>query len=89
MSSQVDPAGERITLAGGIAAVRCGVPDAGDVLLVPGFTGSKEDFAPLLEPLSASGWRVTAIDLPGQYESPGPSRRAAYTPAALTTAHPG
>lgn len=41
------------------------------VLLVPGFTASKEDFAPILEPIADAGLRAVAIDLPGQYESPG------------------
>jgi pimeloyl-ACP methyl ester carboxylesterase len=46
------------------------VPDPkGSVLLVPGFTGSKEDFITVLAPLAARGLRAVAIDLPGQYES--------------------
>ena len=52
---------------------------AGTVLLVAGYTGSKEDFAPLLAPLAAAGYRVVAIDQRGQYESPGPDDPAAYT----------
>jgi pimeloyl-ACP methyl ester carboxylesterase len=50
----------------------------GTALLVPGYTGSKEDFAPILGALSAAGLRVVAIDQPGQYESPGPDDPAAY-----------
>jgi pimeloyl-ACP methyl ester carboxylesterase len=38
-------------------------------LLVPGFTGSKEDFIGVLDPLARSGWRVVAIDQRGQFES--------------------
>ena len=53
------------------------------VLLVPGYTGSKEDFAPLFDPIAADGLDVVAIDLPGQYESPGPDDEPAYLPAAL------
>jgi pimeloyl-ACP methyl ester carboxylesterase len=49
------------------------------VLFVPGFTGSKEDFAPLLDPLAAAGYRVVAIDMPGQHESPGPLVWQQYT----------
>jgi pimeloyl-ACP methyl ester carboxylesterase len=42
----------------------------GDVLLVPGFTGSKEDFAALLPLLAAAGWAAAACDQRGQYETP-------------------
>jgi pimeloyl-ACP methyl ester carboxylesterase len=41
-------------------------------LLVPGFTGSKEDFTLLHEPLAARGYRIVAVDGRGQYESDGP-----------------
>jgi pimeloyl-ACP methyl ester carboxylesterase len=53
-------------------------PPRGDLLLVPGFTGSKEDFIAVLEPLAAAGWRVTSFDQRGQYESPGPDDPGAY-----------
>ncbi len=53
--------------------------DRGSALLVPGYTGSKEDFAPVLDPLAATGRRVVAIDLPGQYQSPGPDDPTRYT----------
>lgn len=53
----------------------------GTVLLVPGFSGSKEDFGPLL-PLLA-GFTCVALDQRGQHESPGPSDPAAYTVAEL------
>jgi pimeloyl-ACP methyl ester carboxylesterase len=66
--------------SGPIAALHAGDPDAAAALLVPGFTGSKEDFAPILEPLAAGGLRVVAIDLPGQYQS---SRRSDYSVQAL------
>jgi pimeloyl-ACP methyl ester carboxylesterase len=39
------------------------------VIFVPGFTGSKEDFAPLIQPLSDAGYRVLAYDQRGQHES--------------------
>lgn len=53
------------------------------VLLVPGYTGSKEDFAPLLDPLTQAGFVAMAIDQPGQNESRGPDDETAYLPAAL------
>jgi pimeloyl-ACP methyl ester carboxylesterase len=52
-------------------------------LLLPGYTGSKEDFAPLLDPIADAGINAIAVDLPGQYESPGPDDEAAYRPDAL------
>jgi pimeloyl-ACP methyl ester carboxylesterase len=42
---------------------------AGLFLLVPGFTGSKEDFAPLLPLLADAGWKAVAYDQRGQYET--------------------
>ncbi len=44
---------------------------AGHVLLVPGWTGSKEDFTPVLPLLAAAGFEATAYDQRGQYETPG------------------
>jgi pimeloyl-ACP methyl ester carboxylesterase len=55
----------------------------GTVLMVAGYTGSKEDFAPLLRPLCETGYRVVAIDQRGQYESPGPDDPAEYTVEVL------
>ncbi len=49
------------------------------VLLVPGYTGSKEDFAPLLDPLADKGLRTVAMDQRGQYHSPGTPDPAAYS----------
>ncbi|WEH39814.1 alpha/beta hydrolase [Streptomyces sp. AM 2-1-1] len=50
----------------------------GTVLMLPGFTGSKEDFVALLEPLSAAGFRAVAVDGRGQYESRGTGRQEDY-----------
>jgi len=50
---------------------------------VPGYTGSKEDFLPVLGPMARAGYRAVAIDLRGQYESPGPNDPAAYSLDAL------
>lgn len=55
-------------------------------VLVPGYTGSKEDFIPVLGPLAAGGHRVLALDLPGQYESPGPDDPEHYTFETLACA---
>ncbi|MGH3829433.1 MAG: alpha/beta fold hydrolase [Pseudonocardiaceae bacterium] len=52
-------------------------------VLLPGYTGSKEDFAALLDPLCGVGLSVLALDLPGQYESPGPDREQDYHPDPL------
>ncbi len=63
---------------GPLAAVDTGPGEGSTVLLVPGYTGSKEDFRLVLAPLAQAGHRVVAIDQRGQYESPGPEDRAAY-----------
>lgn len=70
--------------AGPLAALDTG-GDAtrGTVLMVAGYTGSKEDFAPLFSPLPEAGYRVVAIDQRGQYESPGPDDPAQYSVADL------
>ena len=77
---------QRVTIStdiGPIAGLRAGRDGDPAVLLVPGYTGSKEDFGPLLDPLATAGFRATAIDLPGQFESPGPDDPAAYSVDAL------
>ncbi|MED7929830.1 alpha/beta hydrolase [Nonomuraea sp. LP-02] len=60
-----------------------GVVERWPALLVPGLTGSKEDFIAVLMTLAQSGRCVVAVDLRGQYETPGPDDPAAYTCAAL------
>lgn len=54
------------------APVADGVEPRGVALLLPGFTGSKEDFNPLHVPLAERGYRTVAVDGRGQYESDGP-----------------
>ncbi|MGW2957576.1 alpha/beta fold hydrolase [Streptomyces sp. NPDC001220] len=49
-----------------------GTESKGTALLLPGFTGSKEDFNPLHEALGARGYRTVAVDGRGQFESDGP-----------------
>jgi pimeloyl-ACP methyl ester carboxylesterase len=60
-----------------------GVCERGPALLVPGFTGSKEDFIAVLQTLAGAGRRVVALDMRGQHETPGPDDPSAYTCAAL------
>jgi pimeloyl-ACP methyl ester carboxylesterase len=60
-----------------------GVCERRPALLIPGFTGSKEDFSPVLGLLAAAGRRVVAIDMRGQYESPPAGSGGDYSLAAL------
>jgi pimeloyl-ACP methyl ester carboxylesterase len=55
----------------------------GTALLVPGYTGSKEDFIAILGQLAAAGRRVVAVDMRGQCQTPGPDDPAAYELAEL------
>ncbi|MEU3841910.1 alpha/beta hydrolase [Streptomyces sp. NPDC028635] len=75
------PAGARAhrlsTARGEFAAVDMPVAPCvvqrGVALLVPGYTGSKEDFALLHAPLAERGYRTVAVDGRGQNESGGPA----------------
>ena len=58
-------------------------PAHATALLLPGYTGSKEDFVALLEPLTDAGFRVVAVDGRGQYETPGPDQQSAYAQVEL------
>ncbi|MFD4373485.1 alpha/beta fold hydrolase [Streptomyces sp. NPDC058527] len=73
------------TVRGGFAVLDAGAAGErrGTVLMLPGYTGSKEDFLALLGPLSEAGYRVVAVDGRGQHESYGPRGRAAYRRRAL------
>ncbi|MFJ9405980.1 alpha/beta fold hydrolase [Streptomyces sp. NPDC101393] len=76
----------RLSTERGTFAVHDARPDGvpiGTALLVPGFTGSKEDFIALLAPLAAAGFRVLAVDGRGQHESPGPRDELAYAQREL------
>ncbi|WP_285463911.1 alpha/beta fold hydrolase [Agromyces sp. NBRC 114283] len=55
--------------SGRLAGLAMGPVDGARVLLVPGATGSKEDFVLMLPLLADAGYRVEAFDLAGQYES--------------------
>ncbi|MFF1925464.1 alpha/beta fold hydrolase [Streptomyces sp. NPDC058221] len=50
----------------------------GTALLLPGFTGSKEDFIAMLEPLADAGFRAVAVDGRGQYQTGGTDRQETY-----------
>lgn len=71
---------------GYLAALQAGDPSRRPVLLLPGYTGSKEDFGPILDPLAHAGLFAIAVDLPGQFDSPGPADPTAYTPDRLAVA---
>ncbi|OCC07176.1 alpha/beta fold hydrolase [Streptomyces sp. PTY087I2] len=58
-------------------------PARATALLLPGYTGSKEDFIALLEPLTGAGYRVVAVDGRGQYESKGTDRQESYAQGEL------
>ena len=81
------PAGVRAvqvaTPRGPLAALRAGPADRtssdpAPVLLVPGYTGSKEDFIAILAPIAAAGHEVLALDQRGQFESPGDDDPSSY-----------
>ncbi|MFB9894761.1 alpha/beta fold hydrolase [Planobispora takensis] len=75
------------TAVGSFAALEAlpvsGVPERWPALLVPGLTGSKEDFIAVLQTLAQAGRRVIAVDMRGQFETGGPDDPGAYTCAAL------
>src|SRR5215831_2496590 len=60
-----------------------GLAERQPALLIPGYTGSKEDFLPVLGPLARAGRRVIAIDMRGQYESPAAADADGYGLPAL------
>jgi pimeloyl-ACP methyl ester carboxylesterase len=60
-----------------------GIHERQPALLVPGYTGSKEDFLLILQALAAAGRQVVAIDMRGQFETPGADDAAAYQLGAL------
>jgi pimeloyl-ACP methyl ester carboxylesterase len=60
-----------------------GACEQGTALLVPGSTGSTDDFLSILGELADGGRRVLAVDQRGQYQTPGPDDPAAYDLAEL------
>jgi pimeloyl-ACP methyl ester carboxylesterase len=71
------------TAGGPLAALRAtppaGVRRRGTAVLVPGYTGSKEDFIAVLAPLAEAGYEVVSLDQRGQNQSAGPGDPDAYT----------
>jgi pimeloyl-ACP methyl ester carboxylesterase len=65
------------------AVPAAGPCELGTALLVPGYTGSKEDFIAILGQLAAAGRRVIAVDQRGQYQTVGPDDPDAYDPREL------
>jgi pimeloyl-ACP methyl ester carboxylesterase len=63
--------------------LHAGASHRGTAVLVPGFTGSKEDFVAVLGPLAADGWTVVAYDHRGQGQSPHTATVESYGLAAL------
>ena len=57
--------------SGRLAALALGDPDSPCVLLVPGATGSKEDFSLMMPDLADAGYFALSYDLAGQYQSAG------------------
>jgi pimeloyl-ACP methyl ester carboxylesterase len=55
--------------SGDLSMLSIGDPGNARVVLVPGVTGSKEDFTLMLPGLAAAGYHVQTFDLAGQYES--------------------
>ncbi|MDX6226430.1 MAG: hypothetical protein QOE64_2806 [Frankiales bacterium] len=83
------PAGVERTTLGELAALRAaprGMATRGRGLLIPGYTGSKEDFLHLLPLLAGCGWDVAAVDQRGQWESPMPDDPSLYSVSALADA---
>lgn len=55
--------------SGPLACLSMGQANGESIVLVPGVTGSKEDFSLIMPLLADAGFRVFSYDLAGQYES--------------------
>jgi pimeloyl-ACP methyl ester carboxylesterase len=85
------PAGVRRTTIrtarGAFAALEAvpasGVCERDAAVLVPGYTGSKEDFTAILDLLADRSRQVVAIDMRGQFETEGAPEPGGYAAAAL------
>ena len=86
------PAGVRRTTIrtarGAFAALEAipasGVCEREAALLVPGYTGSKEDFIAILDLLADGSRQVFAIDMRGQFETAEAEDPAGYAAAAAS-----
>lgn len=70
--SELPPGAQRDTVrvpSGSLARASLGPADGERVVLVPGMTGSKEDFTLMLPLFAEAGYRVESFDMAGQYES--------------------
>ncbi len=76
MSRVVDGGGVPLTV---VEAGQGGRP----LLVVHGFTGSKEDFTPFFDRWAAAGWHVAALDLRGHGESGKPDDPDDYSIARM------
>jgi pimeloyl-ACP methyl ester carboxylesterase len=65
------------------AAPASGVCERDAALLIPGYTGSKEDFLAILDLLADDSRHVVAIDMRGQFETAGADEPGGYAAAAL------
>lgn len=68
--------------SGRLATIAMGNPENPRVLLIPGATGSKEDFSLMLPELAAAGYFVLSCDIAGQYESAGAGPEQLVPPRA-------
>ena len=75
------------TARGAFAALEAvpasGVCEREAALLIPGYTGSKEDFLAILDLLADGSRHAIAIDMRGQFETPGADDPGGYSAAAL------
>jgi pimeloyl-ACP methyl ester carboxylesterase len=69
--------------AGLQAVPASGVCEREAALLVPGYTGSKEDFLAILHLLADGSRQVVAIDMRGQFETPGAGEEGGYAATSL------
>ena len=67
------------TSRGTFQALEAGSAADPPAVLIPGFTGSKEDFIAVIGVLAASGFHVLAYDQRGQYQTPGPAAEQGWT----------